>query len=282
MPRIAYLGTGRIGTGMIEAALERAEDVVVWNRTLDRALPLGQKGAAVAASPTEAAVGAERIHLALHDDDAVDEVLAQLVPEPDAVIVDHTTTSAARTAARAARLDAQGLSYLHAPVFMSPMAARSCQGLMIVAGPHGRFHRVAGALRKMTGELWWVGERSDLAAAYKLFGNAMLMAMIGGLADVLQIARNLDIDPVEAHALFTKWSPAPVLQYRGANMAKGDFAPMFALDTARKDVALMLEAGGDGPMALLPALMQRMDALIAAGHAGEDVGVLAIDALRRG
>ena len=42
---------------------------------------------------------------------------------------------------------------------------------MLCAGPKERFARVEGALQAMTGKLWFV-ERPDLAAAYKLFGNA--------------------------------------------------------------------------------------------------------------
>jgi hypothetical protein len=50
---------------------------------------------------------------------------------------------------------------------------------------------------------------------------------------------------------------------------------------ARKDVRLMLEAIGTRPLAALPAIAARMDALIAAGHGAKDAGALAIDAARR-
>jgi hypothetical protein len=50
---------------------------------------------------------------------------------------------------------------------------------------------------------------------------------------------------------------------------------------ARKDVRLMLEAIGTRPLAALPAIAARMDALIAAGHGAKDAGVLAIDAAPR-
>jgi 3-hydroxyisobutyrate dehydrogenase-like beta-hydroxyacid dehydrogenase len=63
-------------------------------------------------------------------------------------------------------------------------------------------------------------------------------------------------------------------------MMKGDFTPSFELTMARKDVGLMLEAAGNLPLAALPSLAARMDALIAAGHGGEDFGVIAIDAVR--
>jgi 3-hydroxyisobutyrate dehydrogenase-like beta-hydroxyacid dehydrogenase len=63
-------------------------------------------------------------------------------------------------------------------------------------------------------------------------------------------------------------------------MAKGDFSPSFELAMARKDVRLMLEMSGDRPLAALPAVAARMDALMAAGHGARDASVMAIDALR--
>ena len=64
-------------------------------------------------------------------------------------------------------------------------------------------------------------------------------------------------------------------------MAKGNFAPSFELDMARKDVGLMLEIAGDQPLAVLPSIAARMDQLITAGHGAEDASVLGIDAVRK-
>jgi 3-hydroxyisobutyrate dehydrogenase-like beta-hydroxyacid dehydrogenase len=79
-----------------------------------------------------------------------------------------------------------------------------------------------------------------------------------------------------AHVAFlgTGLNPAGVVQYRGKEMAEGNFEPMFELSMARKDVRLMVEAAGSAPLALLPALAARMDAVIAAGRGKDDVGVL--------
>jgi hypothetical protein len=62
-------------------------------------------------------------------------------------------------------------------------------------------------------------------------------------------------------------------------MAKGEYAASFELTMARKDVRLMLEAAGEAPLTVLPAIAGRMDALLARGLGGEDLGVLAIDAV---
>lgn len=283
MAHLAFLGTGLIGAGMVEAALSRGEQVVVWNRSLDKARALEAAGARVAATPAEAAGGAARVHLALSDDAVVDAVLAEAAPGigPGVLVIDHSTTSPAGTAARAAACEGRGVAFLHAPVFMSPAICRKAQGLMLCAGPRARFEAAEPALARMTGEVWWLGERPDLAAVYKLFGNAMIATIVGGLSDVFSMAAAQGIRPEDALALFGKFNPAGTVQLRGARMAQGDFAPSFALTMARKDVRLMLEAAGDLPLAVLPGMAARMDQLIAGGHGEEDLAVLATDAVAR-
>ena len=75
---------------------------------------------------------------------------------------------------------------------MSPQMAADGIGLILVSGPTRDFEEVRAELEGMTGEVWYLGERPDLAAAYKLFGNCMLFAISGGLADVIAMARAND------------------------------------------------------------------------------------------
>src|SRR5688572_10898938 len=106
---VAFLGTGMMGTGFVQCLRERGHTVHVWNRTHARAEPLRQSGASVLERVTDAVRDAERIHLALSDDTAVDAVLAELrgAIKPDAVIIDHTTVSAQGVLARFERMEAQ-------------------------------------------------------------------------------------------------------------------------------------------------------------------------------
>lgn len=280
MAKTTFLGTGLIGAALAEAAARRGDQVTVWNRTPAKAEALAKHGARVAKTPREAVDGAERVHLALKDDAAVDAVLAQCGDALAGVlVVDHTTASPAGTAERAARLEAQGIAFVHAPVFMSPAAAREGKGMMLAAAPRATFDRARPALEAMTAALEYVGERRDLAAAYKLFGNAMILAIVGGLADVYAMAASLGIPATDAHAVFGKFNPAVVIGYRGGAMARGDYRASFELGMARKDARLMIEAAGDRPLAVLPALARRMDELLASGHSQDDLGVLAADAV---
>lgn len=281
MANIAFLGTGLIGSGMVEAARKRGEGVRAWNRTAAKARALESFGAVACASAAEAVAGAERVHLSLSDDAAIDQVLAACVDAipAGALIVDHTTASPAGTARRAADLAEGGRAFLHAPVFMSPKMARESKGVMLCAGPEPIYQRARAALAAMTGELWWVGAREDLAAAYKLFGNALIVSQTAALADIYAMASALGVPAPDAHSLFSHFNPGAAVQYRGSAMARGDYAASFELTMARKDVRLMLEAAGAKELTVLPAIAAKMDALLARGLGADDLGVLAIDAV---
>ena len=283
MANIAFLGTGLLGSALAEAAAKRGDTVTAWNRSPDKVLALAQFGVKSATTPVDVVRGAARVHLVLKDDAVVDEVIsaARSGLSPETILIDHSTTLPRLTAERAQRLQVQGVKYLHCPVFMGPPAARNAQGSMMVAGPRALFESVKEELAKMTGRLEYMGERTDLAAVNKLFGNAMIIGITAMTADILTMAQASSVGAEDAIKLLGLLDLNAMVAGRGANMARGNFTASFELAMARKDIRLMLETAGDRPMAALPAVAARMDQLIAAGHGAKDASVMAIDAVRR-
>jgi 3-hydroxyisobutyrate dehydrogenase len=282
MANVAFIGTGLLGSGMVEGMLRRGDNVTVWNRTESKARALEQFGAHVAASPADAVAAAERVHMTLPDDDVVDSMMRGYLPRlrPGTVVIDHSTTAPKRTGRRVAQLGNEGIRFLHAPVFMSPQMTRESTGLMAVAGSEDTYDAVHDALSAMTGEVWYVGAQGDLAASYKLFGNSMLFVIAAGLTDVFAMAKGLGIGPADALEVFSKFQLGGLIKLRGEKMARGDFSATFELTMARKDVRLMLEAAGDQPMTVLPSIARQMDQAIADGHGNDDLGVIAAELIR--
>jgi 3-hydroxyisobutyrate dehydrogenase-like beta-hydroxyacid dehydrogenase len=282
MTRIAFLGTGLLGSGLVEAAAKRGEQITVWNRTIDKARALEQFGARVADTPADAVRGVSRVHLVLKDDAVVEAVIAALRPglDRDAIIIDHTTTQPALTAARATRLNAEGVRYLHCPVFIGPEAARAGQGTILASGPQALFDAVSDDLRRMAPRVEYFGERPDLAAVYKLCGNAMIIGLASTIADVFALASTSGVAPNDTLRLLDFLNPVSIITGRGRKMITRNYAPAFELAMARKDVRLMIETAGSTPLSVLPAIAARMDALIAEGHGGDDVGIIARDSVR--
>ena len=282
MTHIAFLGTGLLGSAFVEAAARRGERLTVWNRTIDKARALEPLGVTVAATPADAVRGARRVHLVLKDDDVVEDVVAALRPglSPETVVVDHTTTQPARTAERVRRLNAQGVRYLHCPVFIGPAAARQQQGTIMVSGARELFDAVKDGLTPMAQRVEYFGERPDLAAINKLCGNAFIIGINGLVADVFAIAAGGDVPATETLKVLEYFNVAAAITGRGKNMATRNYAPAFELAMARKDVRLMMETSGDRPLATLACMAARMDALIAKGHGGDDLAVIGVDSVR--
>jgi 3-hydroxyisobutyrate dehydrogenase-like beta-hydroxyacid dehydrogenase len=281
MSDIAFLGTGLLGSALAEAAAKRGDRVTVWNRTAAKARALEQFGIRVAATPAEAVRGAARVHLVLKDDPVVEEIVEALRPGLDAstIVIDHTTNQPALTAERARRLNASGVKYIHCPVFIGPAAARKQQGTILASGPSSLFDAIREPLTRMAERVQYYGERPDLAAVHKLCGNAFIIGIAGLVADVFAVASGAEVAPLDAITVIDFFNPSGVIAGRGKNMAAGNFTPSFELFMARKDVRLMLETAGDAPLAVLPSLAERMDALIADGHGMDDLAVLGIETI---
>jgi 3-hydroxyisobutyrate dehydrogenase len=198
------------------------------------------------------------------------------------VIVDHTTTSASGTVARAARWAERGVTFVHAPVFMGPQNALDSTGIMLVSGDPAHVEPLKPALAAMTGKLEDLGPRVDAAAAYKLLGNLFLMFLTTGLADLLGLAKAMGISPTDASKLFEMFNPGATIGARMKRIVDGRFSePSWELAMARKDARLMLDEAKakNVSLAVLPTIAARMDAVIAQGHGHDDWTVLAKDSL---
>ncbi len=283
MAKVAFLGTGLLGSGMIERMLAHGDEVTVWNRTADKAKALEPLGARVAATAQAAVEGAEFVHMALPDDDVVDTMLVRVMShlQPETLVIDHTTASPIGTAARLERMNANDILFLHAPVFMSPQMCRDGQGMIMVSGAEAVYERAASRLAKMTGHVWYLGTRPDRAAALKLFGNSMLFVLLAGLSDVFAMAKNNDIAVDDVVELFTRFQIGGAIGMRAKKMAAGDLTASFELTMARKDMRLMIEAAGEQPLIVLPPIAAKMDEAIAAGHGKDDAAAIAAAVLRR-
>jgi 3-hydroxyisobutyrate dehydrogenase-like beta-hydroxyacid dehydrogenase len=284
MKRIAWFGTGLMGTAFVEGLRTHGHDVVAWNRTPEKAQALERVGARAERDAREAARGAARLHIILSDDVAVDGLLANIAGsiEDGAIVIDHSTVAPGPTVKRFDAMTSRGIAFLHAPVFMSPAGVREGNGMMLVSGPEAVYGKVRDELAEMAKDVWYLGEPPAKAATLKLLGNQMLIFIVAGLADGFTMAGSAGVSADEALALFGRFKIQGALEFRAKKMAERDFKALFELAMARKDVRLMLEtaAAGNVPLHVLPAIAARMDELLAAGHGEQDLAALGIDSVR--
>jgi 3-hydroxyisobutyrate dehydrogenase-like beta-hydroxyacid dehydrogenase len=135
-------------------------------------------------------------------------------------------------------------------------------------------------LARMAAKVEYFGERPDLAAVYKLCGNTFIVGITALVADVFAVAAGAGVAAPDALKVVDYFDPKATITVRGRKMSVGDFTPSFELSMARKDVRLMTETAGAQPLAALPSIAERMDALLAEGHGDEDFAVLGSESVR--
>ncbi|HYL27583.1 MAG TPA: NAD(P)-binding domain-containing protein, partial [Candidatus Nitrosotalea sp.] len=211
------------------------------------------------------------------DDAAVDSVLDAALPgiSKDSPIVDHTTVLPQKVSERASRFDAAGYAFLHAPVFMGPPMALDATGVMMTSGDPERVERVRSALEAMCSNLRYVGPRAEDAAIFKLMGNAMILAVVGGFNDVLRIAEVQGLTRERAYELFGFYDPSGQIKGRGKRMVAGDYEPYWTLDMAHKDAALMQAAAHHERLPVIDAMEGLLRNLSDRGLGALDLGAIA-------
>lgn len=266
-----------LGSGFVQALCRRGVNVRVWNRTFERAKALEQFGAHAFAEPAQAAQGAQRVHLCLRSDESVDSTLDAAFSGIAAgtPVIDHTTVLPSGVQARRDRLHARGIPFLHAPVFMGPPNAAAATGLMLVSGDADLFERVRPALEAMTGKVWYAGERSDVAAVYKLMGNTMILGLVGTLADMFAIGEANGLTREQAYHLFEHYDPSGQISGRGKRMARRDYEPTWTIDMAHKDATLMLQSAHDDGLPVIAAVERVLREAMNHGLSERDLAAIA-------
>jgi len=274
---VAFYGAGMLGSGFVRSLRRNGVDVHVWNRSPEKARALEDSGAKAFDDPAAAARGASRVHLCVRDDAAVDGILEAALPgiDRDAPIVDHTTVLPQNVVARAERLHASGHTFMHAPVFMGPPQAASATGTMLASGARNLFDRLEPKLAKMTGTVRYLGERVDLAAVYKLLGNAMILSVVGGMSDIFRIGSEAGLTPEATYELFSFYDVSGQISGRGKRMAAGDYDAAWTLDMALKDARLMQQTAHGVPLSVIDAVAAALAAAETKGLGSRDVGAIA-------
>jgi 3-hydroxyisobutyrate dehydrogenase len=241
MRSIALLGLGTMGSGMAANWLAKGFALTVWNRTRAKAEPLGAQGARVAASPREAATGADFIFAMVADDDAsravwLGEDGALAAARAGATIVESSTLTPAFVRELAAEAHKRGCGFLDAPVGGSRQAAAGGQLAFFVGGDVATLDAARPALAAVGARINHLGG-VGAGATWKLINNLLIAAQTAALAEALKIAAKAGLDPAQTAALILAGASAsPIVQVKLPRMIDGAFDETdFALYLMHKD-----------------------------------------------
>ena len=248
--KVALLGTGKMGAAIAHRLAGAGHDLALWNRTRARAEAVG--AGSVAATPGEAAAGADVVLSIVFDAAAVREVYGELAPQPGQVFVEMSTAGPEVTADLAPGIEAAGADLLACPIVGSIPAIESASARLLVGGDKQALERARPVLETF-GEPQHVGTREQ-AAGLKLLNNAMLGACSLVAAELLAMAERTGLDPETAFGLVSRMMPYLETRRRGS-VERDHGNPIFELRGMRKDLDLALGLGhaAEAPMPAIGA-----------------------------
>lgn len=277
--RVTVLGTGAMGAGVAGSLLREGHQVTVWNRSADKAAPLGERGATVATDPGAAVEHAEVVLLTLFDTDAVVDVLEQAAGDAptDAVWVQASTIGVDGTATVVQLAAEDGITLVEAMMLGTKAPAEQGKLTMLAAGPAADVDRVVPVLDAMGAKTVRAGERVGDGTALKLAANAWIASITAATGQSLALAAALGLDPqLFLDAIDGSASDSAYAHTKGASIIAGEFPAQFALDGLRKDIGLIADAARANGVSttLLDALGRVYADASAAGHGGDDIAAV--------
>jgi len=248
MSKVAWIGLGVMGYPMAGHLKTRGGyEFVVFNRTRAKAEAwVAQFGGRLAASPAEAAEGADFVFACVGNDDDLREVTlgrngAFSALGQGAVFVDHTTASAkiARELHEAAK--ARGAGSLDAPVSGGQSGAEAGTLTVMVGGDEGDFRKVQPAIGAYARAVNLIGP-SGSGQLTKMVNQICIAGLIEGLAEALHFARRAGLDVAKVIDTISKGAAQSwQMENRWQTMIEGKFEFGFAVDWVRKDFAMCFE-----------------------------------------
>ena len=285
---VAFVGLGIMGYPMAGHLAAAGHRVRVYNRTRSRAAEwLGEHRGSEAATPREAAEGAEIVFMCVGNDDDVrsvalgdDGVFAGAAE--GAVVVDHTTASADLARDLEAAGDARNVGFVDAPVSGGQGGAESGQLTVMCGGRAAVFDRVEPVIDCYAKSVKRMGE-AGAGQLTKMVNQVCIAGVLQGLGEALHFAEKagLDVDAV-VEVISKGAAQSWQMDNRASTMARREFEFGFAVNWMRKDLDMTLaQARKVGARMPLAALVDQFYADIQAMGGGRWDTSSLIERLRR-
>ncbi len=241
--KIAFAGTGLMGSRMVSRLLQAGRQVTVYNRTVSKLDPLVAQGAAVASSPAELAKDADVYFTMLSDPETV-EILAigdsGFLPalKEKSIWIDCSTVNPSFTRKMAAAAGELGVRFMDAPVTGSTWAASSGELTFFVGGALNDLESVRPLLETMGKKIIHAGG-VGMGSAIKIVNNHLGGTAMLAFCEAMTLGEAMGLSKELLLETFTNSAVVPALMtIKRPKFEKGDYEPEFPLKLMKKDLHL--------------------------------------------
>ncbi len=261
---VAFLGLGVMGYPMAGHLVRAGHRVTVFNRTATKAAAwAAEYGGRTAATPRDAAAGAALVFSCVGNDDDLRSVVlgaegAFAGMKKGAVLVDHTTASAAVARELHGAARQRGLNFIDAPVSGGQAGAVNGALTVMCGGDAAAFAAVQPVAMAFAKAVTRVGE-SGAGQLAKMVNQIAVAGVVQGLSEAIAFGQKAGLDMKQVLEVIGKGAAQSwQLDNRGTTMVDERFDFGFAVDWMRKDLGLLLdEARRNGAKLPVTALIDQ-------------------------
>ncbi len=247
MAKLAFLGMGVMGFPMAGHLKKAGHDVVVYNRSAKKAQEWAAKhGGGTAATPADAAKGADIVLVCVGNDDDLRSVIygdkgALAAMAPGAILVDHTTASAEVAREIYAEAKKKGIGFLDAPVSGGQAGAENGQLGIMVGGDDDVFAKAEPVLKVYAKALSLMGS-VGAGQLTKMVNQICIAGLVQALSEGMNFAVKAGLDTEKVLSVITAGAAGSwQMSNRAKTMVQGKFDFGFAVDWMRKDLSICLD-----------------------------------------
>lgn len=247
MAKLAFLGMGVMGFPMAGHLKKAGHDVVVYNRSAKKAQDWAAKhGGGTAATPAEAAKGADIVLVCVGNDDDLRSVIygdngALAGMASGTILVDHTTASAEVAREIYAQAKKKGIGFLDAPVSGGQAGAENGQLGIMVGGDEDVFAKAEPVLKIYAKALSLMGPVGS-GQLTKMVNQICIAGLVQALSEGMNFAVKAGLDTEKVLSVITAGAAGSwQMSNRAKTMVQGKFDFGFAVDWMRKDLSICLD-----------------------------------------
>ena len=277
-PKVGVIGLGAMGMGVARSLLHAGFPVVACDVREEALDAIAAEGATVAATPAALGRQVSVVVVLVVNADQTEQVLfgqdgAATTLSPGALVIASSTVAPEFAERLGARLEAQGLLLLDAPV--SGGAAKAATGQMTImsSGTAAAYAKAEDVLAAIAAKVYRLGDRPGMGSKVKTINQLLAGVHIAAAAEAMALGIRAGVDPdalyeVIANSAGSSW----MFQNRVPHILAGDYTPLSAVNIFVKDLGIVLDAARKMtfPLPLTATAHQMFLAASAHGHGGED------------
>lgn len=276
--RVCVIGLGSMGFGVATSLLKKGFKTCGYDISAEATARFVAAGGKGAASPAEAAAGADVVVTVVVNGAQTEQVLfgkggaAQSMSKAG-TILSFATMPPLTAEELAQRAGGLGLNYIDGPISGGAKRAAAGELTIMASGRPEAFNHVRPVLDAIAMTVYELGDRPGIGSSFKIVNQLLAGVHIAAACEAITFAKALGLDIDKVYEVITasagnSW----MFENRVPHILQGDYSPQSAVDIFTKDLGIVsdLGRGMKFPLPITSTALQMFIMTAAAGMGRDD------------